>query len=289
MGLSKQRAVFGVHSFTPYKRTDGLPYGIALVVQSGQFKLEGETVELKGGSNKYPWQIEDGDSSAELSFTVSEYPNWLFEVFGGKAPTQGAAEASGNASALTDKFGTSVVAAAGLLGTVTVSTAADLKMGKYVVKATAADAFKVYCLSNVDFSRGTDTTYIDDTLEIFSKTGATANEAIAITGYGITLTMGASAPGMTAGDTATFEIRPINTVNRYVKIGGIADTAPEFSAVIYSEKNGAGAVFEIEVYRMKANGLGLGAERKAFAEQEYTAKASYDSVEDAICRIREVE
>jgi hypothetical protein len=289
MSLSARRTVFGVHSVTAYNRTNGLPYGLALIVQSGQFSLEGDTIGLKGGSNKYDWALEDGDIEAELTFAVSEYPNWLFEVFGGKAPTQGAAEASGNVSTLVDKKGTSVVAAAGLLGTATVTTAADLKTGKYVVKATAADAFKVYCLSNIDFGRGTDADFTDDTLEIFAKTGATANEVIAITGFGFSLTMGASAPAMVADDTAVFEVRAVNTVNRIVKIGGIADITPEFGAVIYAQKSGSGAIFEIEAYKMKAVGLGLGAERKTFSENEYAAKASYDSVEDAVCRIREVE
>jgi hypothetical protein len=260
------------------------------VLQGSTFTLEGDIVELFGGSNKYSWDIEDGDINAELSFSVSEYPNWLFELFGGKAPTQGAAEPSGNVSTLTDKYGSSVVAAAGLLGTITVSTAANLKTGKYVVKATATDAFKVYALSDADFGRGASLDFVDDTMEVGSFTGVTGSGSThVLTALGITFTTGASPAAFTSGDTATFEIRAINTYNRVVKIGGIADFTPEFSAMVYAQKSGKGTIFEIEIFRLKASGLTLGAERKAYSQNDYTAKAAYDSLKDGLCSIREVQ
>lgn len=289
MSLEKSRVVFGVHQVTAVNRSTGMPYGTAFVVQGSTFKMEGDTVELRGGSNKFAVAIEDGDINAELGFNVSEYPNWLFEVFGGKAPTQGAAEASGNVSALTDKFGTSVVAATGLLSTITTTTASDLKFGKYVIKATAVDEVKIYALTNVDFGRGTSLDYSDDSLLIDTWTGITTGSTHLVPSLGITLTAGASATVMTIGHTATFEIRPINTLNRSVKIGGISDIFPEFTGLIYAQKSGSGAVFEIEAYKLKAIGVGLGAERKQFGQNEYTAKAAYDTVENAICRIRECE
>lgn len=290
MPLSQPRTLFGVHSVTTLKRTDGMPYGTARVVQGSTFSLEGDTIELFGGSSRFAWAIEDGDINAELSFSVSEYPNWLFELFGGKAPTQGTAETTGNVSTVTDKKGGSVVGATGVLSvTAKAGSEADLKTGKYVIKATGAAAFKVYALSNVDFGRGASADFTDDSLEVFAKTGATSSEAIDVPNFGLTITMGGSAPAMVSGDTATFEVRAINTFNREVKIGGIADTFPEFGALIYAQKSGSGAVFEIEAYKMKSIGISLGAERKTFAQNDYNAKASYDSLENAVCRIREVE
>ncbi len=289
MSLSQPRSIFGVHSISPYSRTTGIPYGEARVVQGSTFTLEGDTIELRGGSNRNAWAIEDGDIKAELAFSVSEYPNWLFELFGGKAPTQGTAEASGNVSTLTDKYGTTVVGATGLLGTITVTTAANLKFGKYVVKATGAAAISVYALSDVDFGRGAALDFTDDTLLIATFTGVGTGSTHLITALGVTLTAGASAGAMTTGDTATFEIRPINTFNREVKIGGLSDVYPEFGCVAYAQKSGSGAVFEIEAYKCKAIGLGLGAERKQFGASDYTAKLAYDSVENALCRIREIE
>jgi len=292
MSLSQPRVLFGVHSVTTYRRSDATPYGTARVVQGSTFKLEGDTIELFGGSQRFAWAIEDGDISAELSFSVSEYPNWLFELFGGKAPTQGTAEASGNISALTDKKGTSVVAATGLTASIIpipTTGAANLKFGQYVVKATDADEVKVYVKSNVDFGRGLEADFLTDDLEIATITGITTGSTHDVAAFGLRFTAGASATAMTVGDTATFEVRPINTFNRQVKVGGISDTFPEFGALIYAQKSGTGAIFEVEAYRMKSIGISLGADRKAFAQNDYSAKASYDSVENAVCKIREVE
>ena len=291
MPLSQPRTLFGVHSLTPYNRQTMIPYGQTLVLQGSTFALEGNLIELKGGSSRFTWAVEDGDIDASLNFTVSEYPNWLFELFGGKAPTQGTAEPSGNISAIADVFGTSVVAATGIATVTAIPStgAANLKMGKYVVKATGAAAFKVYCLSDVDFGRGTDGTFVDDSLEIFSQTGATTGTTYDITAFGLRITMGASATAMVTDDTASFDVRPINTFNRSVRIGGIADNFPEFGCIIYAQKSGSGALFEIDAFKMKAIGLNLGAERKAFGQSEYSAKASYDTVKNGICDIREVE
>ena len=291
MSLSQPRVAFGVHSFTAYKRADGKPYGPQMrVLQGSTFNLEGSDIELFGGSNNFSWAVEQGDINASFEFSVSEYPNWLFEVFGGKAPTIGTAEVSGNVSALTAKKGSSVVAATGILSAVTVSTADNLKFGKYVVEATAADAFKVYALSNVDFGRGAALDFTNDTMEIASFTEvAGLGSAHVIAALGITFTTGASATAFIPGDTATFEIRPINTFNRSVKIGGISDVFPEFSAVLYLQKRASGAVIQCDVYKLKASGLSIGAERKAFSQNDYTALASYDSEQNAVFEFKEVE
>jgi len=291
MSLSQPRAIFGVHSFTAYKRTDGMPYGPQLrVLQGSTFNLEGSNIELFGGSNKFSWAIEEGDTNASFEFSVSEYPNWLFEVFGGKAPTVGSAELSGNVSTPVNKQGTTVISAAGLLPTITVATAENLKFGKYVVRAMAADAFKVFVMSDVDFSRGAPLQITNDTMEVGSFTAvAGSGSTHTIAELGLTFTTGASPAAFITGDTATFEVRPVNTFNREVKIGGIADILPEFSAVLYLQKRASGSVFECEVYKLKGSGLSIGAERKAFGQNDYTALASYDSVENGICKIREVE
>lgn len=292
MALKQPRTLFGVHSVTTYNRLTGVPYGTARVIQGSTFALEGDTIELFGGSQRFAWAIEDGDISAELSFSVSEYPNWLFELFGGKAPTQGTAEASGFVSTLTDKNGSSVVDAVTGIATVAAipsTGAANLKFGKYAVRATGPAAIKVYALSNVDFGRGTLGDFTDDSLEIAEFTGITSGQDLDIIAFGLRLDAGSGTIGMTAGHTATFEVRPVNTFNREVAIGGIADVFPEFGALIYTQKSGNGAIFEIEAFKMKAIGITLGAERKAFAQNDYTAKASYDSAKDAVCNIREVE
>lgn len=290
MGLSQPKTIFGIHSMTPYSRETLVPYGVARVLQGSTLTLEGETVELFGGSNKFAWAIEDGDfTTAEIAFSLSEYPDWLFTLFGGKAPTVNAAESSGDISAITNKNGTSIVAATGLLATVTNTLAANLKTGFYVIQATAADAIAVYAMSDVDFGRGASIDFIDDSLKIAEFTGMAGEGAThAIVELGITLTTGASAAAFTVGDSASFEIRAVNTESREVVIGGIADVFPEFGAFLYTQKSGAGQVFEIEAFKCKALGLGLGAERKTFGQNDYSAKMTYDSTKNGILKIREV-
>lgn len=289
MALKKPRTIFGVHSITPYNRTTGLPYGMARVLQGSTLSMEGDTIKLLGGSNKNAWASEDGDTNTSLAFTMSEYPNWMIELFTGASVTEGSAEASGNVSALTDKNGSSVVAAAGLLSSITVTTASDLKFGKFIVKATSTDAVSIYALSDADFSRGTDAVFTDDTLLIDTWTGITSGATHLVPGFGITLTAGASAPAMTSGDTAIFDVRPVNTFNRTVKVGGIADSAPEFGCIVMAQKSGSGALFEIDLFKCKSIGITLGAERKTFAQSEKTIDALYDSEKDGVYNIREVE
>ena len=81
MGLSQPRLLFGVHSFTPYSRTDGTPYGTIKVLKASSLALSATLVELMGGSAKYAWAVEDGPISAELNLKGSQYEDFLFTLF----------------------------------------------------------------------------------------------------------------------------------------------------------------------------------------------------------------
>lgn len=288
MALKKPRTIFGVHSITPYNRVTGLPYGMARVLQGSTLTLEGDTVKLMGGSNKFAWQSEDGDINASLAFTMSEYPNWLFELFTGATVTEGTAEASGNVANFGNKNGSSVVAAAGLIAP-TITTVGDAKFGKYVLKAVTSTKVELYALSDADFSRGTDGEFENDLLKIDEWDSISASGNHAVPGFGITLHAGASATALVEGDTAVFDIRPVNTFNRTVKIGGIADSAPEFGCIVMAQKQGSGALFEIDLFKCKSIGFALGADRKVFAQSEKTVDALYDSEKDGVFTLREVE
>jgi len=292
MALSNPRSFYSVHSVTPYNTSTGLYYGILRVLQGSTFSMSGETVELRGGSNRFAWTAEDGNINAELQLQCSEYPNFIFELFLGKAPTGVSAEASGNVSDLTDKNGLSVVAATGFLATITVSTAADLKFGKYIVKATGADTAKVYKSTNIDNARGTDASdYTSDDLEIASLTGIGSGSTHAITGHGITLTAGASAGAMTSGDTATFEVRPVSTGSNGMTatFGGLSDVFPEFGALCYSAQKGNGEMMELDIFRCKALGFPLGSSEKSFSSWSLNAKAFYDSARAGVFSMRVVQ
>ena len=239
MALSNARIIYGVHSFTPYDRDTGLPKGTVQTMGNSTFSLEGELVQLNGGSAKFPFAVEESTISAELTVAPKSYPDFLFELFLGKAPTQNSAEATGSSSALTNKQGTSVQEASTGIATVSVKAGseADLKFTKYVVVAASATTVDVYAYSNIDFVRGTDKVFENDALKITaSPLTIVASTAVEVPGYGVELTGGGGAIGMTVDDTASFEVRPPNSESMEVVIGGTADTFPEFGAIVMSQK-----------------------------------------------------
>lgn len=291
MALSSPRAFFGVHSVSPYSRTDGTFYGTLKVLGGSSLSLSGELVELMGGSSKYAWAIEDAKIDAEMSLKIREYPDFVFELFLGKAPTSGSAEASGNASAIANKKGTSVMSATtGVTSSLTVGTAADLKFGKYVIKAASSTTVDVYLSTDLDLARGTNGTMQNDGLKITqSALTITSGAPVAIPNFGLSLNGGSGTIGMTTGDTATFEIRPVNSKNMVVTIGSASDSAfPEFGAIVMGQKRGDGSMIEIDALRVKGVGLPLGFEENAFSESEIKAKCFYDSEQDALLKLRHV-
>lgn len=292
MALSEPRVIFGVHSVTPYSRTTGVPYGMARVLKDSSVSLAGELIELTGGSNKYPWAVEDGKITSEMSLKFDEYPDFVFELFLGKAVTANSAEASGNVSALTDKYGTSTVDATTGIASVAAlaGSEANLKLGKYVVKVVSATTVNIYGSTDIDLTRGTDVEVQDDYLKLLaSDLTITSGANTDVTSLGLRFVGGSGTIGMTIGDTATFDVRPINSGSTVVRIGASTDTTPEFGAIIMAQKRGNGELFEIDAFRCKATGLPLGFAEKAFSELEAKAKLLYDSAKQAVFEMRHVK
>lgn len=292
MALSSPRLIFGVHSVCPYSRSTGLPYGYARVIKDSSLALNGELIEQSGGANKYPWSVEDGKITAEMTLKFGEYPDFAFELFLGKAVTTGSAEASGNVSTLTDKYGTSVVDASTGIASVAVLTAskANLKFGRYVVKCTAAATVNLYILSDVDITRGTDVEIQDDNMKLLAAdltitTGGNTDS----TDLGLRFTGGSGTIGMTTGDTATFEVRPVNSGIMTVRIGATTNVTPEFGCVLVAQKNGSDELFEVDAFRCKGSGLPIGFAEKAFSDLEAKAKLLYDSSKNGVFDIRHVK
>lgn len=292
MSLSAPTSIFGIHSVTPYNRTTGLFYGIAKVLDSSSLSLAGEQIDLTGGSNKYAWASEDGAVTAEMSLTLGQIENFMYELFLGKAPTSISAEASGNVSTAVNKNGSSVIqATTGIASVVVIPTtgAANLKFGRYVIKAISSTTVKVYLASDVDIDRGTDASYADDELSVTSSAlTITASTDTDIAAIGIRLTGGSGTIGMTTGDTATFEVRPVNSKAMTVRIGAAADTRPEFGAIVMTQRQGNGFIYELDVFRCKASGLPIPAEAFAWAKHEVTVKVLYDSAKDGVFDVRNV-
>lgn len=291
MALTAPRVIFGVHSFTPYSRSTGLFMGIIKCLSGSSLSLAGELVKLNGGSSKYPWAVEEGKISAEMSLKVKEYPDFLFELFLGTAPTATTAETTGNVSTLTNKYGSTCMSATtGIASVLALSgSETDMKFGKYVVKVVSATTVDVYFSSDADISRGTNGTMQSDTLKITATAlTITAATPTTVPNFGIKLTGGSGTIGMTTGNTATFEVRPINDKGTSVTIGSTASDFPEFGAIIMGQKRSNGEMTEIDCFRCKGVGLPLAFNEGAYSEAEIKVEAFYDSTLDGVFKMRNV-
>lgn len=289
--LSNPRIFFGLHSFSAYSRTSGLPYGTALVVGNSSFSLAGELASLLAGSSKYPLAVEETSITAELSCKFKQYEDWMMQLFLGKLPTATGVSAS-VVSALTNKLGVVMNAATGIASvSVLAGSEADVKFGKYVVKVVdkTADTVHVYALSNVDFARGTSKDFEDNLLRITDvPLVITDGGNISIPGFGLKLVGGTAVNFAANGDTATFEVIPPSRSSIAAVFGGSSDVFPEFGAFVVGQKRGNGEMVELDIFRLKAVGLPMGFTEKAFSEAEITAQAFYDSEKNGVFSLRHV-
>lgn len=296
MALSAPRSIFGIHSVSPYRRTDGTFYGELRVLENSSIGLSSELISLQGGSNKFDWSTEVGAMTAEMTLNFSEYPDFVFELFAGNAPTANAAEALGSATTLTDKLGTVVDATTGIasIGILT-SSESDLKFGKYVVKVISGTTVDIYFSSDADIGRGANGEYQTDDLEITASaltvpgTGGT----VAIPNFGLEIIGGSGTVDLESagaiGDTATFEVRPPNNESMDVVIGQLVDqNFPEFGAIIMAAKQSTGEMVEIDALRCIGAGLPIGLARNTFSPAEVLVKLMYDSVLDGVFKIRTI-
>lgn len=292
MSFSTGRKIYGIHSVTPYNRTTGEFYGMLKVLNGSSLSLSGELVELRGGSNKYPWAVEEGAITSEMSLKASEYPDFIFTLFLGKAPTINSAEATGYVSAEENKQGTSVIqATTGLTIAAKSGSESDLKFGHYVVKAVSATSVDVFISSDIDLSRGTNGTLASNLLKITASpiTIATTT-AVTIANYGLELTGGSGTIALVTNDTATFEVRPINTGSRSVVIGSVSDSSfPEFGAFVMAQKSGSQSLVELDVFRCKSIGVPIGFDAGKFSEFEAKIKVFYDETKDGIFKETDVD
>jgi len=293
MSLSQPRDIYGIHSVTMYNRSNYQPYGILRVLGNSTLNITGETISLQGGSSPYDWNVQSGAITAEMTLNFREYPNFLFQVLFGADPTEaGAASATGEVTTLTNVNGTSCQDATTGIASVGIESGenANLKFTKYIVKAVSATTVDVYAMTNVDFSRGTDKEYEDDTLKLTSTpltipgTGGT----VSLTDYGVEFTGGSGTVDMTIGDTAEFVMKPPYAEDTEILVGSPDACIPQFGAYLAAQKQGDGTMWTIDAFKVTALGFPLGMQEKAFSESEITAKLSYDAAEGGIFRLRRV-
>jgi len=293
MGLTEPRQVFGIHSMTPFNLTTGLfDYGIFKIIGEMNLDLSADFVNNTGGSNNYPWAVERGLVNGEISGTIRSYQDNALSLFLGATVTENAAETTGNVSALTNVNGTSVFNATTGLASIALTTddEADLKFGKYIFEATDTDKLKLYVSSDVDFLRGTDEEYEDDTLLVdseFTIVGSDATQVLA--GFGLTFTEGSGAASMTIGDTASFEVRPVNTGSSIIDIGKAGESVTEFGLIMNAEKRSDGSLFEIVAERCFAYGYPIGMSAKEWSEASIKISMLYSSTKNRVLRMRAIK
>jgi hypothetical protein len=289
MTQSSKRVLYGIHSIAPYNPTTNEFYGILETLGAGQFSMTQASVLLRGGSLKAPWAVEAGEQNSEITLTMREYPDFIFELFMGKKPTAVAASTTGTVSAPANMKGTSIVSATNGISDVAITSGknSDLKFGLYVIKATGTNSFDAYVSTNADLTRGADASYQDDLLKV-NASSLVLSATVSLADFGLDFTL-AGTPNFTIGDTASFRVLPPNSGSMSVLVGNVADTFPEFGAILMTQKRGNGELFEIDVFKAQGGGGSLGANEKAFSETAITATAFYDSVKGGIARITAVK
>lgn len=292
MALSDPRGIYGVHSVTPYNRTTGSFYGTLKVLDGSSLVIEGSTVDLMGGSSKYPWAVEQGEYKAEMSIKISQFEDFLFELFLGKAPTPNVAEASGSVTPMVSKVTGILDATVGIASVGLKSgQAASVKFAKYVVKYVSATTVDVFAASDIDAARGTDWVYQNDLLKITaSPLTITSGGATEIPGTGLEFTGGSGTIALVSGGVATFESRPINTGSSTVRVGGSASQVnPEFGCIVLAQKRANDEMVEVDCFRCLGSGMPIGFEKNAWANAELKVKVFYDSAKDGVFDFRHVK
>lgn len=289
MPLPQPRTLYGIHQVTFYNRNDALPYGTVRVLGGSSISLAGELVPLNGGSSPYPWDAQDGAITPEIALKMKEMPSFLFNLLLGKSPSD-TEDTAASVTALVNKLNASVQDAVTGIASVGVKSGSelDVKFSKYIVKAVSPTTVDVYAYTNVDFLRGTDKQYVDDLLKITDTplTITTLAVATEIPGFGVELIGGSGTIGMTSGDTASFEASPASSEETDVLIGEQGVSIPEFGVVVNAQKKSDGSMWDIDCFKVKALGMPLGMEEKAFNEMEITGTLLYDSTENGIYKLK---
>lgn len=288
-GLSAPRILYGIHSISPYSRTDHTPYGILKVIGSANLALSSPLEQLYAGSNKYAWAAENKTVASNIKAKVKAYPGFLFQLFLGATVTVVSGDASGTVSTPVNKQGTSIIAAAGLASiTVLSGSKTNLKFGQFVLKALTATTLGLYLLSDIDITRGTAAAYTDDTLVLVETISIATTVATNLTDVGLVLTGGATTTAFVTGDTAYFSVLPLSSQTTQIVVGQSTDTFPAFGALLLAQKRATGEMFEVDAHYCVGGGLPMDFTENAFSQPQLEMACLYDSTLNRVFTIRHI-
>lgn len=292
MSLSADRIIFNIHSICPVNRTTGLPYGILKVLGDASLTLSAESVDLYGGSNKFPWASEVTQIQSQFTANVRALPDFLFELYAGGSASTTAASATGTCGTLTNKVGTSVMNGTTGIASATLKSGetSELKAGRFIVKAVSATTVDVYAVTDLDFTDGTDVSFQNDALKITaSPLTITASTAVEVPNTGIELTGGSGTIGMTEDDVAYYDVAPAHGGISDITLGQSGITFPEHELFIYAAERSDGSKFEIHAYKATSSaGIVIPLSQGGFGITDLTAKLLYDSTAGKVADIRAI-
>ncbi len=247
MAIEKVRDFFGIRYLIPYDLDTLKPIVVLRAVGEVSFENEIESIDLLGGHTDAPHDVEYGQPSPVMTGVVREYPAELFGIMETATVTENAAEASGNIGSPTNYQGTSIITSPGVtLITAHPSYLSNLKFGRYILRATAAQTLDLYIAGLVD-------EFEDIEALVVTGISTTTTGSVAINAAGIVLTI-AGSPAYTVGDTAAFEVRPVNTGSTEVLVG--TGTPPSnFGVRCVFPRKTDGVLHYIDVFNVSGRGL----------------------------------
>ena len=258
MPIEKVRDFFGIKYVIPYNLTTKKPLVVLRAVGEISFENKVDAVNLIGGHTEAPYDTEYGQPEPTLKGTVREYPSELFQIMETCTVTDVAAQPSGNVGTVTNGQGTSVFKSPGITS-VTVSGAISLVFGQYVLVALTSTTLGLYI-------NGLSDNFLDMQANVVATITTTTAGSVAVAAAGITLTV-TGTPNYTVGDTAYFEVQPINTGSKQVLVG--TGTVPTTFGVrcIFPRKSD-GVLHYIDIFQVAARGMSWKGVSREFSEFE---------------------
>jgi len=270
--MDQKRTSFGVASMVAINKTTGVPYGIIKIIQNAEATMDRESVDLFGGANPNPWEVEYGNVSSEISVTLAEFRPFLYRLAGYDITSTVGTPSNGSVSSVTNLVGTT---ASGI--TVALSTSlTDLKRGRYIIKATTgvANTVNVYATTDNDFRNGTALSFVDENLKISTAAIALSTAFAAIPKTSIKAKR--STGSLTANDAGYFDV---NTANEGVMKYSYGEnpTPIEFELMLVSQKKGNKDYFIDHYPRARFSSVPGSMNAKEWTNASITIKTLYDS------------
>lgn len=290
--LQGKNGIFSIKNIMLYDRKTFLPIKYSLMEIIGELSLKTtpEYAELLGGSQPFAWEAAVSTISSEGSLTIREFLKGVVAAATAGTLTENAAEANGSVSQYTNRKGSSFVdTATGVVVSVSAGNEANLKDGKYIMVATGAQAFDVYCTTNLGFGLGTKGDFIDDSLKVFSV-DLSGTPPVSENDWGLQFDDGTGTLALVTGDVATFVVRSANAGSDVIEVGSVNSNFKNVGLIAHTPINPAdGNYFRIEIFNVGLGGHPFAFTEKAFSEVSMNLKIQYDSVEDLVYRIERVK